>query len=140
MYKLLTSKGQMFALILGAVVTIITLISSFGDEHGFGLAASIGLIILCVLCIIVFGLLNVIENPGGAKRGIVLFGSLAILFLLLYFTSGASESGSLAETMKTFDISDVVSKIISGEVRTSIILAVGAFVSLVVFEIINIFK
>ena len=142
MYKYLSKNGQVFALILGgglAAIAAVTLFSSEG-ANGFGLAASMGLLIVALAAIVILGLYNAARNPAAAKKGLILFGSLAAFMFILYLTSNGAETGSLAETMNEFEVSEGESKMISGFVKSAIFLSVGAFVSFIVMEIVNIFK
>ncbi len=142
MYKYLSKNGQVLALVVGgllAVIAAITLYSTKG-ENGFGIAAAIGLVIVAGAAWAILGVISAAKNPGGAKKGLILFGSLAAFMLILYLASSGVETGSLAETMVEFDVSESESKMISGFVKTAIVLSVGAFISFIVMEVINIFK
>jgi hypothetical protein len=89
---------------------------------------------------LILGAMNAAKNPAAAKRGLIMFGVLAVFMLIFYFTSNGVETGSLAETMTEFEVGESESKMISGFVKSAIFLSVGAFVSFIVMEIINVFK
>lgn len=142
MYNFLSKNGQVLALVGGGLIAVIAAITLYSTEgaNGFGIAAAIFLAIVAGAAWLILGALNAAKNPASAKRGLIMFGVLAVFMLIFYFTSNGVETGSLAETMTEFKVGESESKMISGFVKSAIFLSVGAFVSFIVMEIINIFK
>ncbi len=106
-----------------------------------GIGATLFLVFIAAfLAFIVFGVINLLKFPKGAiKFGLGLI-VLAAIFVLLYATSTVETSGKLGMLHQREGIEDGVSKLISGGIKTTIILAVGAFGIMVVSELRNIFK
>lgn len=164
MYNFLTKNGQTVALLLGILAIAIFLGSVFSgissdpaidlstdlnkydgkSDIAFfnpGLGITIGMVLLAAaLAIVVFGIINLIKFPKGAiKFGIGLV-VLAAIFGGLYATSVMESAGKLGELHERFSITENVSKFISGGLKTTLGLAGVAFVSMVVLEVVNLFK
>lgn len=165
MYKLLTSKGQLFGLILGLVVIAVYLFSVIGglSSAGYGISDDLNSImksnadadfsffempLMLVACMVgaafvlavLFGLKNLISSPKGSIKAIIAFAVILILFFILYTTSVAESSGKIGELVQRFDVNETASKLISGGIKTVGILAAGAVVIMVVSELRNLFK
>ena len=166
MYNFLTKHGQLAALGLGILVIAIFLgsvVSGFGSNDAIdmstdlmnldpearaaisffnpGLGATVGLVILAaVLALVVFGIINIIKFPKNAmKFGIGLI-ALGIVFFALYATSNMETGGKLGMLHEREAITENVSKFISGGLKTTVGLAIGAFAVMVISEIRNLFK
>lgn len=164
MYNFLTKNGQLVSIGLGLTVIAIFLISvvvGFNTDPAIdmstdlnaydgksevklfdpGIAATLFLIFLAAfLALIVFGIINLLKFPKGAiKFGVGLIVLLAV-FVILYATSTVETSGKLGMLHQREGIEEGVSKLISGGIKTTIILALGAFGIMVVSEMRNIFK
>jgi len=165
MYKLLTKNGQLFALILGVGVVAIYLFTVFGglssagystsddlnailknnpdanfDFFNAGMYLTIALVALAVGLAILFGLWQVISSPKASLKGIIAVVVLAALFFVLYSTAEAESTGKIGELVQRFDVSDTASKIITGGLMTTFILAAAATLFMVLGEIRNLFK
>ncbi len=68
---------------------------------------------------------------------------IVVVFFALYSSSGTDFDSAIGNTLLKFadtGITENTSKIISGSLKTTGMLAIGALVSMVFFEIYNIFK
>lgn len=164
MYKLLTSKGQLFAIVLGALGVLIAMGSIIGGIKSkyslsddlnhlmknnpdatfdfFNPAISIVLVFIAIALIaaVVFGVLGLLSNPKGSMKFLLGFAGMLILFFILYSTASGEHTGRLAMLVEKFDISQNVSKLISGGVKTAVISIALAIGAAVVMEILNLFK
>ena len=164
MYQLLARKGQLFAIILGVGVTLIYLgtvlsglsakgystsddlvqvLKNSDEQFSFfdlGLKMTIGLIVIALAAAVLFGLWQLLTNIKGSMKIIIALAVILGVFFALYSSSGTDRTGVLGPTLQEFNISDNVSKLISGGLKTTLLLAGGAVVSMVLLEIYNIFK
>ncbi len=163
MYKLLTSKGQLIAIAIGVISVIISLgsiISGVNSKYSMSedlnalmksnpeatfdffnpaISVVILLVVVAALAAVLFGLFGLLSNPKGSLKFILGFAGIAILFFILYSTAEA-DTGRLVMLTEKFDVSDNVSKLISGGVKTVVISIGFAFFAAVVMEILNLFK
>ncbi len=155
MYNFLSKNGQLFAFILGLVVTAIFLFSVFGgldsfnalaeDQRGttnifdFGLYAAMGLTALCAAFALLFGLIQTLSNPGGAIKGIIGIAVLAGLFFAGQAMAGA-DTPKVMETLREFKVTDGQSGFINGAIGGGLILLGIAAAVFVVSELLNFFK
>ncbi len=156
MYKFLSKYGQLSAFLLGALVTLIFLISVFSGADtfsqlpeeeqmqsgifNFGLYSAIGLIVICAIIALFFGIVFLIFNPKQSMKALIGIGLLAILFVVGYSVADPDASGRLAQTILEFNVQDAASKMISAGLITTLILGALAIASLVLFELYNIVK
>lgn len=166
LYNFLTGKGQLAALILAVVCIASILFSIFGglssagyevgtdlvpilkDKEStqafdfFNLAVSIPqlLIYLALICLVVFGIVNLFKDPKGAMKFLIAFGLLAVIFFALYAMSDSETTGKISALLQKNDISENVSRMISGGLKTTILLAGLSAVLMVVMEIYNFIK
>ena len=165
MYSLLAKKGQLFAILLGVGVVIIYLATVIGgigsagydmssdlnqvlknnpeqsfDFFNIGLQLTIALVVIAALAAVVFGLWQMISSPKNSLKGIIGVAVIALLFFALYSSADTDTASAISTTIQKFDISDNVSKLISGGILTTGILAGVSLVAMVLFEIYNIFK
>lgn len=165
MYKFLTSKGQLFALILALVVIAIffgSVISGIGNagystsddlnaimkanpdaDFSFfmpGLMITVFMAVGAFIIAVFFGLLQVFSNPKGSLKAIIGFGVIAIMFFAIYTTADSDMTGAISATVQKFDISENISKMITGGLKTMSFLAMVAFFGAVILEIWNLFK
>jgi len=162
MYKLLTEKGQMFAFLLGAIATVIVVgsIVANSNKHlldapdaakrateiadtgilNTGLNIVALLLFIALAATIIFGLLNLVTDFKSSIKFIAGFAVMIILFFVLKGTADHETAGTLVETMKEFNIDEGLSKGISAAIKGTIAMTVVAIGSMIVFEIINIFK
>jgi hypothetical protein len=162
MYKLLTQKGQLFAFLLGAISTVIVVgsILSNSNKHlleapdaakrageiadtgilNTGLGVVTALLFLTLAITVIFGVLHLATNFKQSIKFIAGFAVLIILFMVLKGTAVHETTGTLVETMKTFNIDEGLSTGISAAIKGTIVMTIIAVGSMIVFEIINIFK
>ena len=165
MYKFLTKNGQSMAMGLGVLVIAIFLISIYSGfssmgydmstdlnkltdaeqaNIGFfdaGIAITVAMIIIAfVLAFVVFGFFDLVKFPKTAiKFGIGLIG-LVIVFYILYATSSFDNVGRIGFLNEKFDITESISKFISGGIKTTLGLLGFSILAVVVGELWSIFK
>ena len=166
MYNFLTKNGQMIALGLGVLVIAIFLgsvVTGFNSNAAIdmstdlmnldpevrgninffnpGLGATIGMIfIAAILALVVFGIINILKFPKDAMKfgiGLVVLG---VIFFALYSTSTMEQTGKIGTLHERFGITEGISKLISGGLKTTVGLAIAAFAIMVIAEIRNLFK
>lgn len=165
MYKFLTKNGQSLALGLGVLVIAIFFISIYTGFNAAGYDMSTALnklpdaeqsaigffdsgifltiimiVVAFALAFVVFGLTDLIKFPKNAIRiggGMLVIG---LLFFILYSTSSFDQGGRLAELNNRFDISENISKFISGGIKTTLGLLGFAALSVVLGELWSQFK
>ncbi len=162
MYNFLTKNGQLFAFLLGAISTIIVVGSILGSSDkvlldnpeaakmapeiantgilNTGLSITVMLFVIALGAAIIFGLVNLATNFKSSLKFIVGFAVMLIIFFVLKSTSDHETVGKIVETMKEFNIDEGLSKGISAAVKGSIVMAVVAVGSVILFEIANLFK
>lgn len=165
LYNFLQKRGQLFALLLGVVCVAIVFISIFsglsssgfdagtdlnsvlknGGGNGFNfldpaIALPALLVGLTAFVWLASSLIRMIMNPKSSLIGIIAIAVILGVFFVLYSSADINHSAAMAAIHEKFSISDGVSKFISAGLKTTIGLAVLAFLSMVVSEIINLFK
>ena len=156
MYQFLLKRGQLVAFGLGLVLIVLFLLNVFGgldqfqmlsdDDKAkttifnFGLYAAQALVIVCLAAAVLFGIYQTATNPKGALKLLIGLAVVAGLFFLLYSTSQAEGTGKIADLVEKNGISENVSKLISGGIKTTLIVVGLAAVSFVVGEVLNFFK
>ena len=145
MYNFLVKNGQLAAFGLGLLITIIffSMALSGGEDperFNFGLAFSIILAIACAAAMFLFGMYHMVTDIKGSMKGIITFGTLLILFGIIYATSDPTGSARLGELMTKFDVSEGTSKFISGAIGTTLALVFVALASFAFSEVRNFFK
>lgn len=165
MYQLLVKKGQLFAIVLGVGIVAIFLISVFGglSNAGYtmgddlnaimkanpdqtfsffdiGLQLTVALIVIGLVAAVLFGIFQLISAPKQSMKGIIGMAVIAILFFALYSTSGTDGDTVIGPVLDRFDVGDNTSKLISGGIMTTLILLGLSLVSMILFEVYNLFK
>ena len=164
MYKLLTSKGQIFAVILGLISVLIAIGSivsgvksnyTMSDDLNrimkdnadatfdfFNPAISIVmiLVLLALFLAIASAVMGFFTDPKGSIKFLLALAGMAILFVILYASSSAEGGARLVMLSEKFNISDGVSKLISGGVKTTVVAILIAAVGALIMEVINFFK
>ena len=165
MYKSLVKNGQLYALLLGIVAFAIILISAIVGINGAGYDLSTdlnqvmkdnpdlpfnffnplviisgALIVIAAAAWLIFSIVQMLGAPKASVRSIISFGGLIVVFLLFYFISQPETTGGIWETIQKFNISENVSRFISGGLKTTLTLAIVALGSMIVFEVLNLFK
>lgn len=165
MYNILMKYGQTIAFVLGLLVIAIFLgtvfigmgdagysigqdLNDLSDEQkagldffnpGLWLTIILG-VIAFVLAFIVFGILDLIRFPKSAVKTLIALAVIAVVFFALYSTSAVETAGKLGIVHQEFDISENVSKFISGGLKTTLGLLGLSVLLMVVFELRNAFK
>ena len=158
-YNFLSRKGVAVAflavvvLFAISVLPIITGVSAFSEipterqafspEGGIfkvGIYIAIGLLILAVIVTLLLSLLQIAANPKEAKKGLISFGIVAVLFVIFFAMTNTDVSGSLGTTVENFKVSDSIFKVISGGIQLSLLMLVGVVVIVILMEIWGYFK
>ena len=156
MYKFLSKYGQLSAFLLGALITVIFLISVFSGAEtfsqlpeeeqvqsgifNFGLYGAIALIVICAILALFFGLVYTVLHPKQSMKAIIGIVALIVIFFIGYSAADPDASGALAQTILEFNIQDTASKLISAGIITTGVLGGLAVASLILFELYNIVK
>lgn len=158
-YKFLSTRGTSLGFGLFLVCLVIAVIPVFSGISDFnnvpvekqayseegnifltGIYLSIFLMFIAAIAILFFSLFQVVSNPKASMKAIISFVVVLVLFFILYSLADAEGTGSLAQTIDKFSISDTISKIVGGGINLSFILLIGAFALAVLLEIWNFFK
>ena len=156
MYKTLTKYGQLGAFLLGLIVIVVFFISVNSGLEEFnamakddrpttsifnaGIYLTLGLLIVCAVVAVLFGLYQMVTNPKGALKAIIALAVLAILFFALYSSSAAETEGIVGAAVEKFNVTDSSSKIISAGIKSTLILLALSVLAFVASEIRNFFK
>lgn len=165
MYKLLTTKGQLFALLLGIAVIAIYLFSVMGglSSAGYGMGDDLNqimksnpdadfsffelplkivftLVVIALAIAVIFGLLQLFSSPKNSLKGIIGAAIIIGLFFLFYTMATAETTGKIGELVQRFNVSPNQSKFISAGINTVGVLSIGALAIMVLSEIRNLFK
>ncbi len=156
MYTFLSKNGQTVGFLLGFVLVLIFLamvLSGLGTFNGlseadqlqtnifnFGLYAAIGLCVLAAIAAVLFGIYHLLTNLKGSMKFVIALIGVLVVFAIGYSMADADMTGSIQKTIEEFNVTEGVSKFISGSLTTTLILAGIALVSFIAFEILNFFK
>lgn len=165
MYKFLTKNGQSLALGLGVLVIAIFLISIYSGfssagydmstdlnkltdaeqaEIGFfdaGIMLTVIMIVVAfVLAFVVFGVFDLIKFPKNAIKFAIGALGLGIIFFALYATSSYDNAGRLEMLNANFNITESISKYISGGIKTTLGLLGFSAIAVVAGELWALFK
>lgn len=111
-----------------------------GSIFSIGIYVAATLLILAVALAILLSLVKMAAHPKGAMRAIISFAALVVLFLILYSLADAKGSGSLADTIAKFQVSDNISKVIGAGISLTLLLGIGSVISIILMEVWNFFK
>ncbi len=157
MYNFLARNGQTLAFGIGALLTIIFYLSVFSGLEQFnmqgkedqwttnifniGFYASIVLTTACLVAAVAFGLMQMVDSPKAALKGVIgVVALLAIFFLIYSSVNPAAAPADVQAVEQQFEVTAQQSKFISGSIITTVVLAAVALVTFLVFEVINLFK
>ena len=165
MYQLLAKRGQLFAILLGVAVVAIYLITVLGGLSGAGYSASddlvqvlkgdsgetfsffdlglkltIGLAIIALAIAVIFGIFHLLTNLKGSMKGIIGIVVIAAMFFGLYSSADSDMNSVISPALQEFDVSENVSKMITGGMKTTVIMAIAALAAMILLEIYNMFK
>ncbi len=158
-YNFLSRKGVAVAFGAVVVVFIIALIpiitglsefseipterQAFAPEGGIfqaGIWIAIALLALAVVTTLLLSLTQIASNPKEAKKGLISFGVIVILFGAFFAMTNSEVSGSLGATIETFNVTETIFKVISGGIQLALLMLVGAVAMVVLLEIWGYFK
>ncbi|MBI1223630.1 MAG: hypothetical protein GC192_00200 [Bacteroidetes bacterium] len=105
-----------------------------------GIYVAIGLLILAIVVTLILSLLQIATNPKAAKKGLIAFGIIAVLFAIFFAVTSTDITGSLATTVENFKVTDSTFKVISGGIQLSLLMLVGLVVIVILMEIWGYFK
>lgn len=162
MYQLLTKHGSVFALALGAIVSIGALLMIFSgldgfnaltketkattDIFNFGIYGAVFLIGLAALAAVGFGIFQLATNPKGSIKVLAGIAVLALVFFIGYMLSTEDAGPKTALAIQEYKdgikggISEGSSKLVSAGIWTTLLLIGGGVLILVASEVRNIFK
>ncbi|MFN7118612.1 MAG: hypothetical protein ACK4TA_17570 [Saprospiraceae bacterium] len=156
MYKFLSRNGQMIGFGLGALISILFLVSwlsgtesmmALPEEERYktgifdiGFFGTALLFILAVIALVGFGLMQTFGNLKSSMRGLIGVAILVGIFLISYATASAESTGMVADAAQKMNVSDDTVKLIGAGINSVIILSIVTFVALIASEIRNFFK
>jgi len=165
LYNFFAKRGQLFAILLGVLVVAIFLgsviggLNSGGYDMGtdlvqvlkndpnqsfsffdIGLQLTIVLIVVAFVLAVLFGLWQMLTNLKGSMKGIIGLAVIAGLFFAFYGSAADDLTGPISGVLQQFDISANVSKLITGGIKTTVVMAVASLALMFVLEIWNMFK
>jgi len=165
MYKFLTKNGQSMALGLGVLVIAIFLITALvgfsnagydmstdlnklpdAEQAGIqfftpGIMITVAMIVAAfVLAFVVFGIADLIKFPKNAIKFAIGVIGLIIVFYILYATSSFDSAGRMETLNERFDITESISKFISGGIKTTLGLLGFSIIAVIVGEVWSLFK
>lgn len=165
MYKFLTKNGQTMALGLGVLVIAIFLISIYSGFSSMGYdmstdlnklpdaeQAKIGffdsgiwltvamIIIAFALAFVVFGIADLVKFPKTAIKFAIGVIGLGIVFYALYATSSFDSAGRMESLNERFEITETISKFISGGIKTTLGLLGFSVIAIIAGELWSLFK
>ena len=156
MYKFLTKHGTGVAFGLGLLVTLIGLAIVFAGIDGFNalpedqqgttsifnvsLYLTFVLLVVAVVAVLVFGVMQLVSHPKNAIKFGIALAVIVILGFLFYSLSSVETSGKIYDKIQAGELSAGMSKILTGALWTTLVLAVLAVLGIVVSEIRNLFK
>lgn len=162
MYNFLVKNGQLLAFGLGAIITIVFLVSASGVPEGFmdmaredqykasnfdfGITMAVALIVVAMAALVLFGLFQVVTDIRGSLKGIIGFAVLIGIFFISSTLSSGEVTPEIATAVAKFkeannqDISAATLKNIGGGITTTLVLIVTAVGAFILFEVLNFFK
>ena len=167
MYTFLNKYGQALAFGIGVLITIIFLVSIFSadpavfdtlqgdnrsyetDIFNFGMYASIFLIVVAFAAALLFGLVQMAQNPKGSLKGIIGLVILGVIVFIGYSSANgdiAQESAEIQNAITKFETSQETDftggnlKFISGAILAALVMIGLSILTLIVFGIRGIFK
>jgi hypothetical protein len=162
MYNFLVKNGQALAFGLGTLIVVVFFAMVLPNSSGFmdlpreeqyttsmfnfGIQMAVVLIVAATAAMELFGLFQIFSNLKGSVKGLIGFGALVAVFVIAYSATSTDVSPAIQESINKFQISQEAEiteghlKMIGGGITTALVLSAVAFVSFIVFEIINFFK
>jgi hypothetical protein len=154
-YKFLSKNGVTvgFAMAVTAILlTVLPILLGLSDlepipekERAFapegnifypGIYVAAVLLITAVALALGLSLINVAKHPKEAKKSLISFAVLAAMFGILY----SMASTEIPENLLAFDVSETIYKVVGAGISLTLLLGLGAVLSIVVMEVLNFFK
>ena len=112
------------------------------DFGFFDPAISIVLVLVAIAAILmlIFVVINLATDFKGSLKFLGVLIALTVLFFILYSSAEVAGTAKLSELVGKWGMSDNMSKIIGGGVKTAAFATIIALASWAVMEIINLFK
>lgn len=132
MYSLLNKYGQLFALVISALIIFLHFIT--GSD--LGIHAARLLLYATGLLMIGFIIYSIVRNPKGSLPLII--GIVGILLLFLIFRGMAS--GDITAAMRKYAVTAGQGKFVSGGIMLATIMFFGAIILAFISEIRGLFK
>jgi len=156
MYKFLAKNGQVLAFGLGALLSVLFLISWLGgqeslnalpDDEKFktgifdvGILGATFFVALATLILIGFAIVQIATDFKRSIKGIIAVAVLIAVFVIAYSTSTPDKTGIVGAAAAKMGVSDNTQKLIGGGLTTFYILLGLTFLGLIASEIRNFFK
>ncbi|MDZ4708403.1 MAG: hypothetical protein SH818_08410 [Saprospiraceae bacterium] len=156
LYKLLSTRGTLFAFLLGLVCIIIFAIPIFGGINSFnslapeqqktsnifntGIVLMLVLLAAAVIVTVFWAIAQMAMNPSGAKYGLIWLALFVGLFALGYFVLNSPDNQAILDDLKTNDVSAGLSKYIGGGIWVMLLMIFAAFGIFIFSEVRNLFK
>lgn len=156
LYKLLSTRGTLFAFLVGIVAAIIFAIPVIGGLDGFnalpeaerktsnifntGITLMLVVLAISVIITILWSLINMIMNPGSAKMAFIWLAVIAGLFALGYFVLNSPDNAAVIADLKNNNVSEGKSKLIGGGLWMMLLMLLGSLAIFVFSEVRNLFK
>lgn len=156
LYKLLSTRGTLFAFLLALVCIIIFAIPIFGGIASFnalpveaqktsnifntGIVLMLTLLALATAITVLWALIQMALNPSGAKYGLIWLAVFVGLFALGYFVLNGPDSPAILADLKTNEVSAGMSKYIGGGIWVMLLMLIAAFGIFIFSEVRNLFK
>jgi hypothetical protein len=162
MYNFLTKNGTLLAFLVGAVISILFVVLAISginaDDLGgtdlstlkdkiptmnyfnFGLQATIGLILVCVLLFLLFFVVDIIKFPKAMIKSLIALAAVVVLFFVIK-SAVKAETGPIWNRLASeFAFSESQSKGISAGIWVTAALLIGTVATMIISEIRNFFK
>jgi len=111
------------------------------DFFNPGIALTGVLIGAAIVIAVIFGLIQLLSAPKQSMKAIIGMLVIAAAFFAFYSTaSSGADDPFMGGILDKFDVSENVSKLISGGIMTTLVLGGLAFVSMILAEVGNLFK
>jgi hypothetical protein len=162
MYNFLTKNGQTLAFLVGLISVVIFLVTSVSglnsaglagadlssmkeeiptmDFFNIGISITLFLLIACIALLLIFILVDIGKFPKQMGKALLAVAGLVVVFIAFRATSVAETGGVWDKLANEFSVTEGASKTISGGIKTTGLLALGAIGIMVVAEIRNFFK
>ncbi|MDZ4680459.1 MAG: hypothetical protein SH848_09010 [Saprospiraceae bacterium] len=156
MYKFLSSNGQVLAFGLGALLSVLFLVSWLGgqeslnalpDDEKFktgifdaGILGATALVFIAALMLVGFGLYQTATDFKKSLKSIIGVVALILVFIIAYSTSTPDKTGMVGDAAIKMGVSDNTQKLIGGGLTTMYIMMGLSLLALAASEIRNIFK